>query len=213
MNQHDLTAARPDVPDRATRPPRRLGRGATRAQHPPVPRQKWPAVVMAAFAGVVFAVGLSWFHNGAESLVGLHQVVAVGVQRQAHGLQMLDLYIVPTAAASGTPAPASWELAGALVITHGSEDRLVGAKIDGRQATVTAGAGTPGAVTVTTERPTPVGLAAGDARVTVADPALRAGTVVPVTLTFAHRGDVHVSVPVLVSAAGPSDAATAGGAG
>ena len=179
-------------------------RRATRAGHDPTtPHQRWPLKVIAVLAAAIFGVGLIWFHNGAESLVGEHQVASVGLQQRTHGLEALDMYLVPAAGTTAGGGATSWELAGALIVTNGPHDQLLSVSIDGQPAVITTPPGAPGAITVTAARPTDLGFTARDPQVTVDDPAIQPGSVVPVTLTFAHRGDVHVPSPVITSPTGP----------
>ncbi|WP_127127822.1 hypothetical protein [Georgenia sp. SYP-B2076] len=178
-------------------------RRTARAGHDPTPHQRWPLKVVAVLAAAIFGVGLLWFHNGAESLVGVHQVASVGLQQRTHGLEALDMYLVPAAGTTAGGAATSWGLAGALIVTNGTHDQLLSVSIDGRPAVITTPPGAPGAITVTAARLTDLGFTARDPQVTVDDPAIQAGSVVPVTLTFAHRGDVHVSTPVITSPSGP----------
>jgi hypothetical protein len=179
--------------------------GAGRRQVTPSSRRrdvaplKWAALAAAVVAGV----GWIWFNNGTSGTI-VPVPDSYGVQQQAQGLKLLDLYLAPAApptGATGASARTEWELAGGITVGSGPVDALVSATIDGAAAAVD-GANGAASIPVTHGTVTDIGFTAQDPQVKADRPGIAAGDFVPVTLTFAHRGPVTVNVIVMTYVTG-----------
>ena len=161
-----------------------------------------PIAAVALFAAAVIGVGVAYWGNAGDSDFTEQPPVA-GVHDAARGAEALDVYVVPASSTAAGADSGSWRLAGALTVTDGAADQLVSVEVDGAPAVISNPDGAAGSVAVTGSDVTDIGFAPSDPQVTVHDPAIRAGLDVPVTLTFAHHGEMHLQVPVLTTLTGP----------